>query len=183
MYPITEETAAWRKAAENNPELWNLGPCHRSLMCMALDRTLQGAAFIGEGYDWKRDQGTTYSIPVPRHDVLDAVYADTEGHNPRLHFAHNDITVPIAFGEELGLPTLALGKDDVRLLVDSVPLGDSAESLPSVRLRMASLTHEGRSVLFVCPAPWRQWICLDGLLTRIVTLGRPSDYCASEGSP
>ncbi len=125
-----------------------LGPAHRALMCMANDSKLQGVGFIGEYGDWKHEGDGAYSISIPRMDILEAVYADTKNHNPRLCFGMDVVTVPIEFGEELSLP-----------LVDAVPLNDEgAVSLPCVRLRMVSLTHEGRRQTVEESRTWRTYI-------------------------
>jgi len=92
-------------------------------------------------------------------DILEAVYADTKNHNPRLCFGMNVVTVPIEFGEELSLPVVAVQYHTIRLLVDAVPLNDEgAVSLPCVRLRMASLTHEGRRQTVEESRTWRTYI-------------------------
>ena len=134
-------------------------------MCVDSGRSdLEGVGFVCDRCDWKHLQGNTYSTSILRYDVLDAVYADTEGHNPRLHFAKGDITVPIEFGEELALPVIALHHENVRLLVDSVPLGESGERLPSARLRMASLPREARREMVENGPRWRGYQCRAGTL-------------------
>ena len=159
MYPLVEETAAWQRGSKEHPSMLTLGPAHRALMCMAIDSKLQGVGFIGEYGDWKHEGDGAYSISIPRMDILEAVYADTKNHNPRLCFGMNVVTVPIEFGEELSLPVVAVQYHTIRLLVDAVPLNDEgAVSLPCVRLRMASLTHEGRRQTVEESRTWRTYI-------------------------
>ena len=166
MYPFAEQTDVWRRSVIENPDLWTLGQCARSIVCVDSGKSdLEGAGFVCDRCNWKHLLGNTYSTPILRYDVLDAVYADTEGHNPRLHFGGSVLTVPIEFGEELALPIITLHYD-VSLLVDSVPLGESGERLPSVRLRMASLSREARREMVESGPRWRGYQSRAGTLWK-----------------
>lgn len=167
MYPIAEQTDFWKRSVIENPDLWTLGQCARSIVCVDSGKSdLEGVGFVCDRCDWKRLEGSTYSTPILRYDVLDAVYGGTEDNNPRLHFAGSDITVPIKFNEELALPVIALQYDIVRLLVDSLPLGGSGNTFPEVRLRMASLPQKARQRLVENDSQWRGHKCHAGNLWR-----------------
>lgn len=158
MYPLVEETTVWQKCSKANPNLLTLGPIHKSLACLIGDEDLEGVSFVlNNEEEWRHEGNKTYSIAVPKQDIVEAIYADVFECNPRLHmkpmFSLDKVTVPINFGQELGLPMLAAVLSTIRLAVDVY----DRSQLPQVQFRIASLCREKRSEMFHQEQYWRDF--------------------------
>lgn len=100
--------------------------------------------------------------------MLEAIYADGEGFNPRLHFSQSDITVPITFNQDISLPLIALQGEVITLRVDAIPFESGHKScmLPSLTFRMTALANDLRIHTVHSPTRWKDYTVTNGRLRK-----------------
>ena len=159
MYALVDETSAWANATQQNKGVLQYPPRGRALVCLCVDTKLQGVSYVESLPNWKHVGGFTYMVPLPRVDILEAVYMqDHDKYKPRIKVLPSldgaepakvpvdETTKIVSLPTDgiLNIPDIALQFSTLTLEVDAFELQEGAFSLPDATVRCACLQSELR---------------------------------------